>query len=247
MRTSVAVVLALVVAGPLAAQSPRFAGVWMGGPLDSIYNAEYERIQAACRGAGDACYAEELDTSAVRLAPVFPSPTAGEPKGWLVARLRARGAYPYASLRFASPDGTEATLIDDLGDWGYGSTLDLVETRDGWLRPWMLDAAGGGWLSPEGAPGFGVVEGPFGLEDRLWRVAPFVDAGGAARPAGVYMVLGVTGGVVQLRAEIPSDMDCGDPDAPAQVVDAPVHEAPLSAMLDAAGRPTVEVAYPKGC
>jgi hypothetical protein len=247
MKALVAIALVLGVATPLASQTPQFAGVWIGGPLDSIYNAEYERLQAACRGAGDACYAAELDTSAVRLAPVWPSPSAPEPRGWVVARLKARGAWPYASLRFQDYDGSESTLIEDVGDWGYGSTLEVAEAADGWLRPWLLEPVGGGWLSTDGGPGLGVVEGPYGMEDRLWRLGPVVAESGVELPAGVYMVLGVTEDMVRLRVELPTDMECGQPVDPASVADAPIHSVPLSRLLDATGRPTVEVAYPKGC
>lgn len=234
-------------AAPTLGQGPQFVGVWISGSLDSIYNAEYERVQATCRGAGDACYASELDTTAVRLAPVWASPGASDPVGWLAARLRPRGAWPYAELVFSGADGRQVSLIDDLGDWGYGTTIDLVEARDGWIRPWMLRSVGGYWLSSQGGPGLGIAEGPYGLEGRLWRLGPVGSSSGDALPAAVYMVLAVSDGLVRLRAEVPSDMDCGEPvDGP--TLPAPrVYEVPLGALTDAVGRPTVEVAYPKGC
>jgi hypothetical protein len=241
------IVLALAIVRPVAAQSPLFVGAWMGGPLDSIYNAEYQRVQTACRGAGDACYEAELDTTAVRLAPVWARPDAPEPSGWLTVRLLPRGAWPYAALFFVGADGTEVALIDDLGDWGYGTTLDVAEARDGWLRPWMLEKAGGYWLASDSAPGFGVVEGPFGLEGRLWRMGPVTTATGEELPRGVYMVTGTSDDVVQLREELPTDMECGDPVDPASVPTPAAYEVPLAQLLGPEGRPRVEVAYPKGC
>ena len=223
----------------------------MGGPLDSIYNAEYQRVQTACAGAGDACHEAELDTTAVRLSPVWSSPAGGEPSGWLVARLRARGAGPYAGLLFASAEGVEVALVDDLGDWGYGSTLDVVEARDGWVRPWLPALAGEHWLGPDGGPGLGVVDGPYGLEGRLWRLGPVAASGpggGIELPQGVYMVVEVRDGTVRLRPELPEDMDCGEPiDATATAPSAPVHEVSLERLLDASGRPSVQVAYGRGC
>ncbi len=236
---------------PAGATAPLFAGVWIGGPLDSIYNAEYPRVQAACRGEGDACHERELDTTAVRLAPVFARPAATEPVGWLVARLRPRGAWPYAGLLFVGVDGVEVPLIDDLGDWGYGTTLDLVEARDDWVRPWLLARAGAYWLGPEQAPGLGVVEGPFGLEERIWSFGPLSasEAGNETEiPAGEYMVLEVRDGTVRFRPEIPTDMDCGEPiDSVAAAAPVPIYEVPVSRLLDTTGRPVVEVAYGKGC
>ncbi|MGD8287554.1 MAG: hypothetical protein PVI31_02880 [Gemmatimonadota bacterium] len=53
---------------------------------------------------------------------------------------------------------------------------------------------------------------------------------------------------VRLRAELPEDMECGEPANPQQDRPAPViHSVPHEALLDTSGRPTVEVAYPKGC
>jgi len=254
-------VFAQVVASPavLLAQGapdpdaePLFVAVWMGGPLDSIYNAEYQRLQTACAGAGDVCYQTELDTTAVRMAPVFPSAEVGEPSGWLVARLRARGTEQYARLLFASAaGGIEVPLIDDVGDWGYGATLDLAEARDGWVRPWVFGSAGRHWLGPDGGPGLGVVEGPYGLEGRLWGLGPVVAArpgGGTELPGGVYMVLAVRDGMVSLRPELPEDMACGEPiDSTAPFPPTPVYEVPLARLLNASGRPEVQVAYGKGC
>jgi hypothetical protein len=209
----------------------------MGGPLDSLYNAEYQRLATTCRGAGDACYLRELDSTAVRLAPVWSSPGASQPVGWLATRLRARGAYPYAGLLFVGADGREVPLAEDLGDWGYGATLDLLEFRTGWLRPWLLQPAGDYWLQTDGGPGFGVVEGPYGLEGRLWRL----------EPAGTFMVLSVEAGVVRRRPELPFDMACGEPVDSAAYPAVPVQSVPLAELLDPAGRPRVEVADPRGC
>ena len=239
---------------PLAGQTPRapmFVDAWMGGPLDSIYNAEFPRVQAICRGQGDACYAAELDTTAVQLAPVFEEPGATEPVGAITARLRPRGAWPYAGLVFADREGREVPLLEDLGDWGYGTTLEVTASEDGWVRPWLLEQLGGYWLSVDGAPGFGVVDGPYGLDGRLWRLGPVRVAGSSTElPSGVYMILAVENGTVRLRSELPSDMDCGEPtDAPASQ-DAPsatIYSVPLTALIDAAGRAALEPAYPKGC
>jgi len=146
--------------------------------------------------------------------------------------------------------GPEVPLVDDVGDWGYGSTLDLMEARDGWLRPWLLAPAGGHWLGPDGGPGLGLVDGPYGLEGRLWRLGPVPASpeGGAELPEGVYMVLEVGDGIVRLRPELPEDMDCGEPiDSAAPAAPAPVYEMPLGRLLDASGRPRVKVAYGKGC
>lgn len=251
----VAVALALGSPTALTAQSqppagPLFAAVWTGGPLDSIYNAEYQRVQAVCAGAGDACHEAELDTTAVRLAPVFASPDAAQPSGWLAARLRARGAWPYASLLFIGVDGTVVPLIDELGDWGYGLTFDLVEANGAWIRPWLLAATDGPWIGPEGGPGLGVVDGPYGLAGRLWQLGPLRAEGARGEvvlPEGVYMVLEVADGTVTLRSELPHDMSCGEPVDSVGPTPNQIFRVDSSDLLDASGRPAVEVAYGRGC
>lgn len=233
--------------GCVAAQdAPQFVEAYFSGPLDSIYNAESARLEGVCRGQPAACFGTELDTTAVALADVFAAPGAAEPAGRLAARLRPRGRYPYAGLVFLATDGRQVPLFDDVGDWGYGMTLDLAEARDdGWIRPWLLAPAGPFWLRGSGDVGFGVVEGPYGLEGRLWQLGP-VQAGGATLPEGVYMILAVEAGVVRLRAEAPQDMPCGD-DPPAGAPTPPVHRVPLAALLDGAGRAVVRTAYSRGC
>lgn len=234
-----------------ARNAPLFVDAWIGGPLDSVYTAEYTRIQDVCRGQGDACYHAELDTTAYRLAPVYPEPEAVEPAGWLAVRLQPRGAWPYASMLFVDQAGRQTTLIDDVGDWGYGTNLDVSEARDGWIRPGMLASVGGLWLGTESGPGFGVVDGPYGLEGRLWRLGPLPVGGPAGDPVvpeGVYMVLNVVDGTVRLRPELPTDMECGEPtDSAAAAATPPVYELALADLSDASGRPLVEVAYGKGC
>lgn len=249
-----------VVVTPAGAQAPgttrdpvvpdlRFADVWLGGPLDSIYNAEYARLAEACAGQADACHEAGLDTTAVRLGPTFSEPGASQPSGWIAARLRARGRWPYAGLVFVHAEGGEVPLIDDVGDWGYGTTLDLLDARGEWIRPRMLEAAGGHWIGPGPAPGLGVVEGAYGLEGRLWRFESVSTASGAPEvPGGVYLVLEVAGGVVTFRPEIPTDMACGEPvDTAVSAAEVPVHRVPVARLLDPDARPRVEVAYPRGC
>ena len=240
-------------------EPPQFVEAWFGGPLDSIYNAEYQRLATACAGAGDTCWSANLDSTAVRLVPLHAEPAGADTVGWLATRLRTHGQWPYAALVFQGADGGESTLVEELGDWGYGSTLDLRAIRDGWIQPWILAAVGDYWLDPAAeAPGFGVVDGPFGLEDRLWYFQPLqatlAEAGpGAAAapvdlPEAVYMILEVSDGTVRLRAETPTDMACGEPiDSAAAAAPVPVYELSLASLLDATGRPTVQVAYGRGC
>lgn len=243
-----------ILAAPCAGQErpetpvPLFAEVWVGGPLDSIYTAEYARLNEVC-GSDDACFRERLDTTAVRLAPVWSGPTDSEPGGWLAARLATDGRWPRGVLLYRT-DGLEIILRQDLGDWGYGVTLPLADTTSDRLSPIFPQLSGSAWLPRSDARGWGVLA-VFGLEGRLWRLDSvqgrrLSDGENVELPPGVYMALEVTGGHVVLRPEIPSDMPCGeieepDPEAP------PAYEVPLERLVGPEGIPRVDVAYPKGC
>lgn len=238
---------------PAAPPPPLFADVWIGGPLDSLYNAEYARLHVLCEPVDPACFTNGVDTTAALLAPVRDEPGATEPAGWLIARLGASGTYLYATLLYRSGDGGVTVLVEDLGDWGYGTTLPLAETAGEWLLVAAPAVDAPMWLSRDGTAGFGVAE-VFGLEGRLWRLGPVEDArtaggGHATIPAGVYLVLDVAADGVRLRPELPADMPCGDPidDAEKTTERVPVYEVPLERLIDRNGLPTVEKAYPKGC
>jgi hypothetical protein len=62
------------------------------------------------------------------------------------------------------------------------------------------------------------------------------------------MVLEVRDGMVRLRPELPEDMACGEPiDSMASPPPTPVYEVPLVRLLNASGRPAVQVAHGRGC
>lgn len=259
-----AVLLALIAVGrPAAAstqaspatagetlRSPLFADVWIGGPLDSIYNAEYTRLQELCEPAETRCFTDRLDTTAVALATVRSAPEDPKPAGRLMAALRARGRYPYATLLVRPAIGPDLTLVDDAGDWGYGVTLALADTASHWIRPIVPAMDSPLWLPrDQGGQGFGVME-VYGLEGRLWRLGPVngarrKDGTPAELPRGVYLVLDVTGGVIRLRPEVPSDMACGE-DAP-DPEEVPTYTVALDRLVSPGRVPAVEKAYPKGC
>lgn len=231
--------------------APLFASVWIGGPLDSMYNAEYARLQAACPASDARCFEQELDTTSVVLTPAWPAPGAPEPAGHLVAALRARGRYPHATLLYRPTDGPEVTLREDLGDWGYGVTLALADTVAGWIRPIFVEVDVDLWIPAEGAsPGFGAME-IYGLEGRLWRLGPVAatrqsDGVRAELSRGVYFFLEVSGGAASLRPETASDMPCGEEGADRRE-QVPVYTVPLDRLVGVDGLPVVEPAYPKGC
>lgn len=255
--TTCLVVALPLTATPAAAQerpdrandAPRFANVWLGGPLDSIYSAEYARLQETCEPVDTPCFAEELDTAAVVLTPVWSSP-GGDTVGHLVAALRLRGRYPFTTLLYRSRRGPDVVVHEDVGDWGYGVTLSLADQAEGWVRLRLPGADEPLWVPVDDqGPGFGVVD-IFGLAERLWRLGPVAgtraDGTSVTVPAGVYFVLDVADGTIRLRPEAPWDMPCGDEPSP-DPGPMPEYALPLEALTGTDGRLAMELAYPKGC
>ncbi|NNF12561.1 MAG: hypothetical protein HKN72_05040 [Gemmatimonadetes bacterium] len=238
------------IAAPMLDDEPKFVDAYLHGPLDSIYNVEYQRLEELCRGQPEACWAQNLDSTAVPLARYWRGAGDDEPAGWLSARLRTQGRWPYAALVAQGDDAAAVTLIEDVGDWGYGMTVPIRQVQGDRFQPWFL-AEMGVWLSLDGGRGFSVLEGPFGLTGRLWYFQHLEAAGAVGEssivPAGVYMVLGVENGQVRFRAEIPQDMPCGEDVDSVPTVEVEILEVPVEALLDEAGRPRVDVAYGKGC
>ena len=252
---ALAVPAATVAASPLdldAQEPPTFVDAYISGPLDSIYNAEYQRLGTLCQGEPESCWADNLDTTAVALAPLWFDAEATARQGSLSARLRTSGQWPYAALLASGSDGRVVTVLEDMGDWGYGLTMPVRSVQGERFQPWLLSDLDA-WLPLEGGPGFGVVDGPYGLEGRLWYLPatqiPAAAPGGepTVLPDGVYMILAVDGGLVRLRAEIPQDMPCGDEVEPVPASEPEVHVIPVGALLDEEGRPRVNVAYGRGC
>lgn len=244
-------------AAPAAAQqqpvttkdAPLFANAWIGGPLDSVYSAEYARLQETCENVDTACFEAELDTTAVVLTRVRGSP-GGDTVGHLLAALRPRGRYPYATLLYRPVQGPDVVVQEDIGDWGYGVTLPLADRTRGWVRLRVSHADAPLWLPADADDrGFGIVD-IYGLTGRLWRLGPVDGTGGDGRevtvPEGVYFVLDVDDDAIRLRPELPTDMPCGEERAapPGSVTE---YSIPLDALEDPDGRLAVELAYPKGC
>lgn len=231
---------------------PTFVDVYVHGALDSLYSAEYERVSGICQGQPSSCWPENLDDTVVRLAPYWLAAEEGEAAGWLGSRLKTEGRWPYASLLALAEDGAEITLLESIGDWGYGLTLPVRDLRGERLQPWIL-ADLGAWIALDGGPGLGIVEGPYGLTGRLWRFDSIVAESAASAeevslPEGVYMVLAVEDGTVRFRAESDQDMPCGDEmDEASPAAEPPHYEVRIEALQDERGWPRVEVAYPKGC
>lgn len=230
-------------------EEPRFADLWVGRRLDSLYNAEYARLHETCDAGDDGCFARNLDTAAIPLAPVRGDAAASGSTGWLMARLRTSGAYLHASLLYRPDTGGDTVLREDMGDWGYGVTVPISASSGDSIGLRFPGVETPLWLHPDSAPGF--VTETYGLEGRLWRLGPVAarraaDLVAVELPRDVFLVLEISEGLVRLRPELPGDMDCGQSAAP-DPQQGVVYEVALEQLVDDDGRAAVEVAYGKGC
>ena len=136
----------------------------------------------------------------------------------------------------------------NLGDWGYGYSIDGWGVPQGeWVRllgPPPLRAV---W-APMASDGFWVHAGRMErhvVHLRALRARPA--SGGRLRPlSGQYTIVETRDGHVVFREEIPSDMPCGE-DAVAPSPLPTIWTAPASAFFDRDGTPRFSTVYTKGC
>lgn len=224
--------------------------------LGAAITDERRRLDALC-GSGyqlrsATCLSTNLRTVRERLSPLFGSPRAGAPVGYVVVRLIVSGDIEQVGfgfdLEWADRPGVYREWVSDLGDWGYGHYI------DGWGVPQ------GEWVRLLGPPPLRAVWVPMRSDrfyvhaDRMERHVVHLQSlrarpveGGRWRTlSGQYTIVEVRGGSVLFRAEIPSDMPCGD-DAPDPAPAPPVWTAPASAFFHLNGTPRFRTVYTRGC
>lgn len=252
-----AIIIMSLAPAPLSAQTsavddgPRFALLWLGTRIDSLYQAEHARVRDVCASADTTCFIRELDTTPLRITRTYGAPDRLQPLGWLAAGLRTEGPWPYARLLHEPDEGAAVELMENVGDWGYGLTLPLMEVRGEWVRPAFPASSGLFWLTDAEEDGDRFHVEVFGLAGLRWYAGPLrarrvQDGAVMELPAAIYFVQEVERGRVRLRPTIPSDMPC-DPDAPPDPEDVPFYDVPLSRLLGPDGVPTVRWADAKGC
>jgi hypothetical protein len=242
---------------PLSAQAsavddgPRFALLWLGTRIDSLYQAEVARVRDVCPSADTTCFIRELDTTPLRITRAYGTPDGLQPLGWLAAGLRTEGPWPYVTLLHEPDGGAAVELMKNAGDWGYGLTLPLIEVRGDWVRPALPASSGLLWFTNGEEDSDRFVVEVFGLAGRRWYAGPLQarrvwDGADVDLPNAIYFIQEVERGRVRLRPTIPSDMPC-DPDAPPDPDDVALYDVPLRQLLGPDDVPIVWWADAKGC
>lgn len=224
--------------------------------LGSAISEERRRLEALC-GVGyqlrsATCLSTNLRTVRERLSPLFAAPRAGSPVGYIVVRLIVFGDIEQVGfgfdLEWTDRPGVYREWIANLGDWGYSYSIDgWGVPHDAWVRllgPPSLRAV---WV-PKARNGFYVHAAQMErhvVHLRSVRARP-IGRGELRRLSGQYTLVEVRGGSVVFRAEIPSDMPCGD-DTPDPSPAPTVWTAPASAFFDHDGTPRFRTVYTRGC
>jgi hypothetical protein len=237
------------------------AGLLPTGKHDTAIGTLAEKEQARLRKLcgtpwpnRDGCVTRNLRPTHYRLSLLHGEPRAGSTiVGTIYAVLRPLSA-EYEMFRvgldveFTHQRGRFHPWIDDVGDWGYGITLDgEVRISGDWaqlLSPVMSVEA---WI-PVHAQDLLLIVSP--LAGHIVDLEPFR----ATAPDGTsivitstsYLVTRVAGDVVEFREEIPSDFACGDDPGPPAVMP-PILRAEPAAFFAADGRPRFSTTYTKGC
>jgi hypothetical protein len=249
--------------GSVGARAPQPSGLesrlflasfGLGGDVDPAYQREYRRLEGLCKPFTAACIATHVRTARDRLAPLRKRPDAAAPVVGHVVAFR-HAPKDVATLSIALDVETAETPVrtarwrseQDLGDWGYGVFVAGVRTAPGWVQLVGLPLVGDAWL-PIDAPDFGAhVEPLSGAIVSLPAMTVRRADGTPTRiPNAAYKVTRTDGGVVEFRAEIPTDMPCDD-EAKAPVVMPPLLRANLAELFDRDGTPRFFTTYTRGC
>jgi hypothetical protein len=256
--TTVAAAFLIVCLAPvLSAQAsavddgPRFALLWLGTRIDSLYQTEVARVRERCATADTTCFIRELKTTPLRITRTYGTPDRVQPLGWLAAGLRTEGPWPYVTLLHEPEEGAAVELMENVGDWGYGLALPLIEVRGDWVRPAFPASSGLLWFINAEEDSDRLVVEVFGLAGRRWYAGPLrarrvKDGAEVDLPNAIYFIKEVERGRVRLRPTIPSDMPC-DPEGAPDPDDVAFYDVPLHQLLGPDDVPSVWWADAKGC
>ena len=223
--------------------------------LEGLCGAE-PMMSAAARSDWIACRSKNLRSDPHQIATVHAAPSDGSAvvaaifeeriifdAGELLAKLTVQPAAK-PGVRLPWPESRLA--------YDYGLHLAGVQHRSGWVRL-LSSIPVDGWLQitpeePTGPLPIYVWVSP--LESQVVELRPLTatwpDGTRRQLEAGSYVILKAGADVIEFRAEIPSDFECGNPVTDPVPVP-PTLRAPASELFDSDGTPRFATKYTRGC
>jgi hypothetical protein len=150
-------------------------------------------------------------------------------------------------IREAVGTGRSVTWLESVGDWHYGIEVPGVRISRDWIQPVGRAFPADGWLFSKNQSFEALVE-PL-VDDilalpELW--ATRANSSTQRIQPGSYLIQAVTNGAVTFRAEVATDMACGEDVEPPAVMP-PSFRAEARESFDRNGKALFSRIYQKGC
>jgi hypothetical protein len=222
--------------------------------IEEPYQKEYARLAQVCKDSRFDCMKQNLvpfraPVATVRHAPDPSSPIAGS----IVAVMKLQQYEQSGNISFgldfesANTPGRPVTWINDVGDWGYGIHVAGVRPQGDWIQLIGAPFPASAWIPALGESFSGYVEP---LDDQILNLESMQATGPDGTPRTIrrdaYKILSSKAGTIEFRAEVPSDMACGEEVKPPSVMP-PTLRAPASEFFRPDGTPRFATKYTRGC
>ena len=225
----------------------------VGAGADELYQKEYDRLLGICKRYTSACFSQNFSSARRLIAELHSAPnSASAVVGSVHAVLRMRGEQDLGLTigldveRTANP-GQFAAWIDTVGDWGYGIYVCGVRPRGDWVQLVGAPFPSQAWL-PTSSTSLSALVQPIGGEIlRLQSVRATLPNGVRGRiPDGQYLIVRSSQTTIEFRAEVPSDMPCGDSIRPPKMMPPTLRTTPTE-FFNQDGSPRFAFVYTRGC
>ena len=229
------------------------AVVHLGADADELYEKEYDRLLGICKRYTSACFSENFSSARRLIAELHSAPNSASPVvGSVHAVLRMSGepdvdlAIGFDVERTSNP-GQFAVWLNTVGDWSYGIYVCGVRPRGGWVQLVGAPFPSQAWLSTRSTSLSALVQPIAGEILRLQSVRATLPNGVRGRiPDGPYLIVRSSQATIEFRAEVPSDMPCGDSIRPPKVMP-PILRTTPAEFFNQDGSPRFSFVYARGC
>ncbi len=154
-------------------------------------------------------------------------------------------------VQFLSSNGTVKKELRNIGDWGYGIHLNVIESTKEFARLPESYFGNSAWVRMGNQPQTLNAGVSSYVEEIIYlpgiKATTYPSGELTTLKSGNYVVEKYEKGVYIIREEVPTDMPCGDEVPPTDLSKVARYKLPIKSLMDAYGEIVIEIAYPRGC